>query len=87
MSLTPQERRDWAKDVVSHILGITITFGFFSIIFAALMGYVDIKDPAVTAFVGTALGYAAAKIDSVIAYYYGVTPIGEARPNENDENR
>lgn len=68
--MTPLERRELLEDVIAHVLAGIITLGFFSIVMVALLGFVDIKDPAVTAFVGTALGYAAGKLDPVMTRYY-----------------
>lgn len=71
MKLLPKERRELIKDVTAHIIAILIVCGFFYVLFIVLMGYVDITNPAVIAFVGTAIGYAAGNIAPVAKYYYG----------------
>lgn len=86
MSRTPDQQRDLLEDIVAHSLGLILVSGFFVIILASLLGFVDITDPAITAFVGTALGYAAAKLDPVIGRYFrnGINPADAAENQAGD---
>lgn len=65
------ERRQYIEDFTAHFIAVIFSIGFFAIILAALLGFVDINDPTVSAFVGTAIGYAAGKIDPVLSRYFG----------------
>lgn len=71
MKLLPKERRELIKDITGHLAALLMVIGFFFILYIVLMGYVDITNPAVIAFVGTAIGYAAGNIAPIAKYYYG----------------
>lgn len=68
--MTVKERRDWVQDIVAHLLSLITVLGFFAIIFFALSGFVDLTNQTVSLFVGSAMGYAAAKAELVMARYY-----------------
>lgn len=72
--LTPQEARKRDEDYTAHAISFLLTGGFFAIALVALLGVADIKDPTVAAFVGTALGYAAAKLDGPLSRYFKYKP-------------
>lgn len=74
MKLEPQQRLQLLKDIAGHIAALVIVVGFFAVLFAVLLGFVDINEPAVIAFVGTAIGYAAGNISPVALYYFGSEP-------------
>lgn len=85
MTLTPKERRNLLTDLVKHVLAGGIVAGFFGVVLAALLGFVDIKDPAVTAFIGTALGYVASEMKKITDSYF---PEGaDRRRDEADQRR
>lgn len=63
--------RKQLEDYTAHLIATLLTLGFFALVMTALLGFVDIKDPATTAFLGTAVGYASAKLDPVLARYFG----------------
>lgn len=65
------EKRQYIEDFTAHLIGIIFSVGFFAIILIALLGFVDINDPTIAAFVGTAIGYAAGKLDPVLSRYFG----------------
>ncbi|KMQ97342.1 glycosyl hydrolase 108 [Lasius niger] len=67
---TSKLQRALISDIVKHVIAGGMVAGFFGVILASLLGFVDIKDPAVTAFVGTALGYVAGEIKKVLDYYF-----------------
>lgn len=67
---TAQERRDWVQDIVAHLLAVITVLGFYAIIFFALSGFVNLENQTVSLFVGSAMGYAAAKSELVMARYY-----------------
>lgn len=58
------------EDLVAHLLAAMITLGFFSIILLSLLGFVDLKDPVVSSFVGLAVGYAAGSLNIALARYF-----------------
>ena len=70
MSLSPEQYRERVQDIVAHTLAITTVVGFFSIIFFSLSGNVDLTNQTVSLFVGSAMGYAAAKTEIVLARYF-----------------
>lgn len=60
------------NDRTPKILAYTVVAGFFGIAFYAIGGYVEgLKDPTTAAMVGGIIGYASAKADQVISYYFG----------------
>lgn len=70
MGLRPDERRELLDDVTAHSLAVILCVGFFSIIFVAMLGYVDLKDPAVTGFLGIALGSASTMLLVALRWYF-----------------
>lgn len=76
MNLPPESKRQMIRELFTHVLGAGVIAGFFGVVLAALLGFVDIKDPAVTAFVGTTLGYVAAEMKKIVDHYF---------PNEDKE--
>lgn len=75
----PARLQTW-KAVTGHTLALILTSGFFGIVFLALVGYVNLTDPTTASFVGTVTGYAVAKLERPMAYYFGV-----ARKDEKTE--
>lgn len=58
------------NDLTAHLIAIIIVIGFFSVALVTLLGAVDISNAAVTAFVGTVLGYTVGKFDPLLVHYY-----------------
>lgn len=81
MTMSMRERRDWVQDIVAHLLALITVLGFFAIVFFALAGFVDLTNQTVSLFVGSAMGYAAAKAERVMARYYK----SEFQASENSE--
>lgn len=81
--MSGEDRRPVVEDYTAHAIAFVIVFGFFAIIMVALLGFVDIRDPTIAAFVGTAIGYAAGKLDPVLTRYFPAllrTPPGPPGP-------
>jgi hypothetical protein len=68
--LNRKQGRAWVEDIIAHLISLIFTLGFFAIVLIALSKWVDLKDPAVTAFIGTALGYTVGKLDFIFLRYY-----------------
>lgn len=58
------------QDIVAHLLATITVLGFFTVIFFSLSGRVDLTNQTVSLFVGTAMGYAAAQAERVMARYF-----------------
>lgn len=80
---TAAERREWVQDVVAHLLAIISVLGFYAIIFFALAGYVNLENQTVSLFVGSAMGYAAAKSERVMARYYRAEMKADQKDNDD----
>jgi len=67
---TAFERRAAREDLVAHMIAIIQTSGFFLLAFAALLGFVDLRNAAVATFLGTVMGYAVGKVDPILTRYF-----------------
>ena len=67
---TQFERRALVEDYVAHIIAVVMTSGFFLLAFAALLGFVDLRNAAVATFLGTVMGYAIGKVDPIMTRYF-----------------
>ena len=67
---TAFEKRAAREDWVAHIIAIIQTSGFFLLAFAALLGFVDLRNAAVATFLGTVMGYAVGKVDPILTRYF-----------------
>ena len=67
---TEFERRARIEDYVAHIIAVVMTSGFFLLAFAALLGFVDLRNAAVATFLGTVMGYAIGKVDPIMTRYF-----------------
>jgi len=72
-SLSPDEVRARNEDRTAHTIAYLLVIGFFAVVMCALLGAVDISNPTVAGFVGTALGYAVGKLDGPLRRYYPTT--------------
>lgn len=55
-----------------RLLAAAVIGGFLTCVYMVLSGYVTgLKDPLVAGMVGTLIGYASAKADQVVSYYFG----------------
>lgn len=68
--LTPDEARARTEDRTAHLISLLLILGFFTVILCALLGAVDIGNPTVAGFVGTALGFVTGKLDGPIRRYF-----------------
>lgn len=76
--------RDREKSVggnANAILASVVIAGFFGSVAAVLFGNVG-ADPATATLVGSVIGYASAKADQVVSYYFG-SSAGSARKTEH----
>lgn len=65
-----------------RVLAAVVVVGFFATVYMVLAGHVaGLKDPRVAVLVGTLVGYASAKADQVVGYYFG-SSVGSARKTE-----
>lgn len=75
--------RDREKSTGSYatsILATVIIAGFLFMIAMVLSGQVaGIKDPQISALVGTLIGYVSAKADQVVSYFFGSTAQSRAK--------
>jgi hypothetical protein len=71
LPLSPRERRELYADITGHFIALLLVLGFLGVVFIPIMGFVDIKDATVTAFVGVVLGYASGKAEAVVGRYFG----------------
>lgn len=63
-----------------RVLAAVVIGGFFGVVFAVLFGAVDnMKDPMTAAMVGSLIGYASAKADQVVGYYFGSSASSKAK--------
>ena len=70
--LPSAERLAVWKAITGHIIALLLTFGFFGIVFLALVGKVNLADPTTATFVGTVTGYAIGQLSRPLAYYFAV---------------
>lgn len=64
-----------------RVLASVVMGGFFWIVWMVLSGRVkDLTDPVMIGMVGTLIGYASAKADQVVSYYFG-SSAGSDRKN------
>lgn len=59
--------RDWTF----NILAILIVVGFFFIVYVVVTGKMTSSDPNLLVMIGSVIGYASAKADQVVSYYFG----------------
>src|SRR5262245_36417306 len=62
MAQAHRERLEMWINFTANGLAFAIIIGFFGIVAVALLGYADIRDATVAAFVGTTLGYVVGSI-------------------------
>lgn len=77
-----RQREVAAKDSwTPRVLSSVVVGGFFWVIWMVLTGRVrDLTDPTMVGLVGTLIGYASAKADQVVSYYFG-SSAGSERKN------
>lgn len=73
-------------------LAFTIVVGFFVIIGVAILGYADITNATVAAFIGTTLGYVVGNLAPISQFYYKAMPVkvegwGTEKPKGNDNEQ
>ena len=67
---TAFERRARNEDYIAHAIAVSVVVGFFALAFAALLGFVDLRQSTVATAFGTVMGYAVGKIDPVLTRYF-----------------
>lgn len=73
MEADEQEHRQQMErriNFTANGLAFCIVIGFFTIIGVAILGYADITNATVSAFIGTALGYVVGNLAPVSQFYY-----------------
>lgn len=77
-----RDREVSAKDSwTPRVLATAVVGGFFWVIWMVLSGRVrDLTDPTMVGLVGMLIGYASAKADQVVSYYFG-SSAGSERKN------
>lgn len=65
----------------SMTLALLACVGFFALVFLVLMGFVDARDPSTSTLVGTALGYASSKLETVFNHYFTKTGKADTAPD------
>lgn len=65
------ERVELIESIFTHILATALVVGFMGLSYMTLLGFVDIKNPTISGFVGTLLGAVGAKIEPPIVRYFG----------------
>lgn len=59
------------RDITFNILAVLIILGFFGIVYEVVTGNVHNADPNMLVMIGSVIGYASAKADQVVSYFYG----------------
>lgn len=54
-----------------RVLAAVVIGGFFACVWAVLSGAVTLAEPVTAGIIGTMIGYASAKADQVVSYYFG----------------
>lgn len=68
--LTPEERRQRREDYAAHGLAYLILLIFGTVCVLAVLGIADTREAAVASVVFSVMGYAAGKLDPVMARYF-----------------
>jgi hypothetical protein len=76
-----RERETKTGDVwTPRVLATVVIGGFFACVGAVMFGAVEgIKDPLTAGMVGSLIGYASAKADQVVSYYFGSSASSKAK--------
>lgn len=75
MAQIHRERLEIWINFTANGLAFSIVIGFFCIVAIALLGFADIRDATVAAFVGTTLGYVVGSIAPISQFYYKAIPM------------
>src|SRR5262245_16382420 len=82
-ALEMHQRRE---DLVAHSLAWAMVGGFPLVALVAVLGFADVSKPPIAAFLGTVLGYLAARFDTIFIRYFGLGGTGESpRARKSDE--
>src|SRR5262245_25467027 len=81
-ALEMHQRRE---DLVAHSLAWAMVGGFLLVALVALLGFADVSKPPIAAFLGTVLGYLAARFDTIFIRYFGLGGAGESAPRKSPE--
>lgn len=72
-----RQRESAVGSTLTSTLALIIIVGFFATVFLSLLGYAQIE----SALGGALIGYASAKAEQVVSYYFG-SSAGSARKND-----
>lgn len=75
MAQLHRERLEMWINFTANGLAFAIVIGFFTIVGISLLGFADIRDATVAAFVGTTLGYVVGSIAPISQFYYKAVPM------------
>lgn len=75
-----QEKLEVWINFTSNALALSIVFGFFGIVGVALLGFADITNATVAAFIGTTLGYVVGSIAPISQYFFKMAPVIPSPP-------
>jgi hypothetical protein len=53
------------------LIAFAILIGFFAVVLAVLLGFVDVKEPSIAKLVGMVFGYLTALLNPVVFRYFG----------------
>lgn len=65
-----------------RLLAIVVILGFFASVLAVFAGVADLAEPSTATLVGAVVGYASAKADQVVAYWFGSSAGSRAKTEE-----
>ena len=65
-----------------RLLAIVVILGFFASALAVFAGVADLSEPSTATLVGAVVGYASAKADQVVAYWFGSSAGSRAKTEE-----
>ena len=65
-----------------RLLAIVVILGFFASALAVFAGVADLAEPSTATLVGAVVGYASAKADQVVAYWFGSSAGSRAKTEE-----
>lgn len=62
-----------------RVLAVVVMIGFFSSVLAVFAGVADLTEPSTATLVGAVVGYASAKADQVVSYWFGSSSGSKAK--------
>ena len=62
-----------------RVLAVVVMIGFFASVLAVFTGIADLTEPSTATLVGAVVGYASAKADQVVGYWFGSSAGSKAK--------